>query len=301
VRYSAKGRLTFFVSSMFICVSATYSGYCYWKKNRIAKLCDHRYSISKIIQTGPEKEALPTAYLAEVLNLSTDQPVHLYEYDLKEAVDKLLSSPLIAAVSVKLIAPNALYVDYTVRKPIAWLGDYKNTAIDQDHYLFPVSPFFSPKELPEIFLGLSSFGSEEGGKWQCPMQNPRLDLALEVLQFVQGFARSENLRIKRIDVSNAFAQSSGQREIVICTEEDITLKASGEMVSYTFPKMLRLSRREYQSQMQNFISLKKSMMEDYQKQLSHAALPSSKRFRSRVVDLRIPHLAFVENYTNTGK
>jgi len=294
-KWSIRQSLFFLIGSVCITLIFFIGGYSVWKKTRLARLSDPGYFISKIIQTGPEKEALPTAYLAEILELSTDQPIHLFSFDLKKGEEKLLASPLIAKASLKRMAPNALYIDYEVRKPIAWLGDYRNTAIDQGGYLFPVSPFFSPKELPEIHLGLASFGSDEGGKWQTRLQNARLDLALEVLNYLQTFARQENIRIKRLDVSNAFASSFGQREIVLLTEEDLMLKEEEGSVCYTFPKMIRLSPKEYQQQMNNFLSLRKSMMEDYQKQLIHAALPPSKKFASRVVDLRIAHLAFVEN------
>ena len=159
----------------------------------------------------------------------------------------------------------------------------------------------APKELPEIYLGLPAFGESEdslgrtGGLWQSPMRNSYLCLAFEMLQFLEGLPWREGLRIKRIDVSNAFAPSLGGREIVLFTEEDLILNRGEKSTCCTFPKMLRLSPKEYAQQMNNFLSLRKNIMEDYSKQLSSAALPQTGRFSSRIVDLRIPHLAFVEN------
>ncbi|MDE3045554.1 MAG: hypothetical protein KGJ02_02780 [Verrucomicrobiota bacterium] len=269
-----------------------------WKQKRLS---DERYKITAIVQTGPEKEALKTVYLAELLGLSTDTPKNLYSIELKKAELALLSSPLIAKATVKRMPPNAIYVDYEVRKPIAWLADYKNTAIDREGYLFPVAPFFSPKEMPEIYLGLPPFGGAEdsfgrkGGLWRTPLHNRYLNLALDLLQTLEGSPWKEGLRIKRIDVSNAFAPSLGRREIVLFTEEEISLRRDGKELTFIFPKILRLAPKEYAQQLQNFFALRKSMVEDYRRQLATA--DRGGRFSPRIIDLRILQLAFVENHS----
>jgi hypothetical protein len=279
----------------------------FWTRWQKQKFSDPQFYISAIIQTGPEKEALQTQYLAELLDLSVDRPLNLYAYDLKKGEQKLLASPLISDARLKRMPPNALYVDYEVRKPVARLGDYQNIAIDQDGYLFPLSPFFAPKELPEIYLGLPSFGSPEdsfgrcGGLWQTTMKNSYLDLAFDILKILEGSPWRDGLRIQRIDVSNAFAPSLGQREIVLFTEEDLFVSRDGEMICCVFPKMLRLSSKDYLQQMNNFLRLRKSMMEDYTRQIAVSTIPQSGRFSSRIIDLRIPHLAFVENETKSNK
>lgn len=276
-------------------------GYFFWMKSKKENLKDRAYQITAIIQTGPEREVLKTSYLAELLELSVDIPTNIYAFDIKKGEEKLLASPLIESAQIKKILPNILYIDYEVRKPVAWLGDYQNVAIDKEGYLFPMVPFFSPKELPEIYLGLPPFGEAEdskgrrGGLWKTPLQNQYLSLAFEILQFLEGSPWKEGLRIKRIDVSNAFSPSLGTREIVIFTEEDLVLHQGDKSFCCIFPKMLRLSPKEYVQQMNNFFSLRKSMLEDYRKQIASASPPPTGRFSSRIVDLRIPHLAFVEN------
>jgi len=275
---------------------SAYALYGTWKEKRLS---DERYKILGLVQTGPEKEALKTAYLAELLGLSSDAPKNLYSIDLKKAELALLSSPLISKAIVKRMPPTTLYIDYEVRKPIAWLSDYKNTAIDRNGYLFPVIPFFSPKEMPEIYLGLPPFAAAEdsfgrkGGLWRTPTKNRYLNLALELLQTLEGSPWKEGLRIKRIDVSNAFAPSLGRREIVLFTEEEISLRRNDQELTFVFPKILRLAPKEYAQQLQNFFALRKTMVEDYRKQL--ATSEQGGRFAPRIVDLRILQLAFVEN------
>ncbi len=274
----------------------SYSVYGKLKKKRLSS---ERYKIQGIVQTGPEKEALKTVYLAELLGLSADASKNLFALNLKQAEIALLSSPLIAKAKVKRLAPNTLYVDYEVRRPIAWISDYRNTAIDSEGYLFPIAPFLSPKEMPEIYLGLPPFESGEdsfgrsGGRWRTPLRNRYLSLAFNLLQTFEGSPWKEGLRIQRIDVSNAFAPSLGRREIVLFTEEEISLKKGDREIAFTFPKILRLAPKDWSQQLQNFFALRKNMIEDYKKQLNLAE--EGGRFTPRIIDLRVPQLAFVEN------
>lgn len=273
------------IGSTCLTLAVSLTGYSIWKKNRNEKLLSPAYQITAIIQTGPEKEALKTSYLAELLGLSQDKPTQLYAFNTKKAEAKLLSSPLIASAKVERLPPSTLYIDYEVRKPVAWLADFNNMAIDLQGNLFPVAPFFSPKRLPEIYLGLPA-----NAGWQ--IKSAPFDLALEILQFLETAPWKEGLRIQRIDVSNAFAPSLGQREVVLFTEEELSVRKGEEEIVCVFPKILRLAPKEYTQQLGNFFALRRSMMEDYRRQI--ATLQQGGRFAPRIVDLRIPQLAFVE-------
>lgn len=288
MQWTTRQVLTCLIGSTLLTSCLGVSGLILWKKTRRSHLIDPRYRISAIVQTGPEKEALKTSYLAELLGLSVDQPVSLYAFSLKKAKEKLLASPLIAAASVTAIFPSTLYIDYEVRKPIAWLADYQNIALDEEGYLFPIVPFLSPKELPEIYLGLAPFGTPGGGAWNVPLTQQTFHLSLEILREAQS---QEGFSLKRIDVSHAFSSSLGTREVVLFTEEEIRL----EQESYFFPKILRLSPQNYQQQLAHFLILRRGILEEYKKQLSSSSQRGGK-FTPRIIDLRIPELAFVENF-----
>jgi hypothetical protein len=284
-RWTMRQALFCLIGSTAFTLSVSVGGYTLWMKSRKEKLRNAKYQITAIVQTGPEKEALKTAYLAELLGLSADQPTQLYALNLKKAEEKLLASPLIAQAHLKRLPPATLYIDYTVRRPLAWLADYKNTAIDHEGHLFPVAPFLSPKHLPELYLGITSFSG-----WRLSLKDPSLQLALELLQYLDAAPWTEGLRVKRVDVSNAFAPSLGQREIVLFTEEELLLPQGGV---YVFPKILRLAPKNYVQQLGNFFSLRRAMMDDYRRQLAGGKQEGG-RFAPRVIDLRIPQLAFVE-------
>ncbi len=296
--WSLRQSILCLVGSTLVTLILSLGGYFLWKRDRQNRLGDENYRIASIVQTGPEKEALKTAYLAELLSLSADRPQSIYAFDLKKGEARLLASPLIRQAKIKRLPPATLYVDYEVRKPVAWLADYHNTGIDREGYLFPMSPFFSPKQLPEIYLGLPPFGSQDdrsgrkGGEWLAPLHNKHLSLAFEILQYLEGTPWKEGLVVKRIDVSNAFAASLGQREIVLFTEEELNIRQNEREIVFVFPKILRLAPKEYAQQLGNFFALRRTMMDDYRRQIASA--DQSSRFSPRIVDLRIPQLAFVQ-------
>src|ERR1700689_1658596 len=105
------------IGSVFATLCVTFGGYSLWSKYHQNKILNEKYRVVSIVQTGPEKEALKTPYLAELLGTSADQAVSLYSIDCREAAKKLLSSPLTKSASVKRIPPGTIYIDYELRKP----------------------------------------------------------------------------------------------------------------------------------------------------------------------------------------
>jgi hypothetical protein len=230
---------------------------------------DPTYQLFAIIQTGPEKEALKSSYLSELLGLSADQPVNLYAFDCAAARRRLLASPLIKAATVKTYLPGTVYVDYAVRKPVAYLRDYSNTAVDGEGILIPCEPFFTPKRIPMIYLGLPA----QENVWGRSIQGTKLSLALAVRDQIDQALPREETSVKLIDVSQAEATSFGQREIIITLEERFE---GGDIQSV----ILRLDPAHYPQALANYAILR-----------THLAKSPPK---SRIVDLRVPHLAFVQ-------
>jgi hypothetical protein len=235
---------------------------------------DDQYRIVAIVQKLPQGEALKNVYLAEQLDLTLDQPMNLYQFNLKEAEQKLLASPLIKSVKVKKILPGTLYVDYQMRVPVAYLGDYTNTALDEEGYLFPFRPFFTPKRLPILYLGL-----EQPCQWgQCLKEHSALQSALAILQeFHKG--ETNQLYIKQLDVSKIQANSYGERQIVLMLE-----KRSQEWDAPQAAIFLRLGVDHYIQDLMNFQVLQKSSFFLERKTLDHAL----------VIDFRLPQLAFLK-------
>ena len=104
-------------SMMIVSISAHLGLKSYFAKKQL-QARSAQYAISTIVQTGPQKEALKTGYLAELLNLSANRSPSSLTFNLKAAEGALMASPLISQAQVKLIKPNALYIDYKDRKSV---------------------------------------------------------------------------------------------------------------------------------------------------------------------------------------
>ena len=200
----------------------SYGGYFSFRRWDKKRVQDDAYKILSIIQTGPQKEALKSTYLAELMDLSIDRPTNLYLFDTALAEKKLLTSPLIQKAKVKKYKPGSIYVDYSIRQPIAWLYDYENTVIDQEGRIFPVYPFLSPKTLPEIYLGIHEDLPLQND-WQNALVGKYVELALKTLSLLSDPRLRDFFDVVRIDVSNAYAESYGKREIVLLTEDKLKI------------------------------------------------------------------------------
>jgi hypothetical protein len=249
------------VSSIFIFSAATALSLRFFRNHQEKKILSDAYIITKIVQTGPEKEALPTVYLTELLDLSLDQPQRLYSFDEEERKQKILGSPVISEAKIKKVKPDTIYIDYTLRQPIAFLADFANTAIDGTGAVFPLTPFYTPKRLPEIYLGLESYTSFIKGK--------KIDLAMSLLKLIYDYFPDSYTSLKWLDVSEAFSDSYGKREIVV-----IFQKEGGN-------HYLRLNPKNYGGDLGSYLSLKEELWHDE---------------IDRVIDLRIAKLAYIEEH-----
>lgn len=299
--------LAWIVGSVMFITGPAYACFKHYLKrqNRFAQ--DTRYAIRSLIQTGPQKEALKTDYLAELIGLSADAPPHSLHFDLQRAKEKLLQFPLIAHADVKLMGPDTLYVDYTIRQPIAYLEDFENLAIDKEGYPLPFSPFFSPKNLPSFYFGTAKFGAEpidpEKPKvdWGIPLQGKYFEIALHILSIVTEPQVADLFNVKRIDVSNAFAESYGTREIVLITEDTLIHTSEGKMLQLFIPRILRLSTKNYAQELGNYLQLRPQLLEEERKGLHLLEKePSPYYMKEKVIDFRIQKLAFVEEVKSSA-
>lgn len=222
---------------------------------------DEKYKIVAIVQKSHSRDVVATPYLAELMQLSSDQPVNLYSFDPQKAARTLQSLQIFKKVKIQALQPGIVCIDYTLRSPVAMIADFENRAIDgSGKYLFPMEPFFTPKNIPEIYLG--SF------------EQKRIDFAFEVMKFVKkSFDQekgSSSFFLKRIDVSPAFAKSAN-REIILFVQE------GSDKECY-----VRLNSTTYQDDFSRFFQL----------------LPTLKQVNQEadlyIVDLRIDRLALVK-------
>ncbi|MBS3904094.1 MAG: hypothetical protein KGZ39_02065 [Simkania sp.] len=247
---------------------------------------DPRQRIVRIIQTGPQKEALSTLYLSELMQLSIDRPFTMRSFNLKLAEKRLRSSPVVQDVKIFFDGPGTVAVDYEVRQPSAWLYDFVNIGVDISGVPFPIYPFYSPKKLPEIYLGepLQLI-------WNRPIDHPKMQLSLSLLEMLAPAP----FLIKRIDVGGAFAESYGKKQIVLIIEEQFKISYQDREILCILPRILRLSTKEYRQELGNYLVLRDELsssfdptLADFDREERIARLPE------QVIDLRIAGMAFLK-------
>lgn len=282
--------LLWIIGSTFIINFGTFfsiKGYQNWKR-KYQKSPETPIHI--ILQMSPQKEALKTTYFAEVLGLSCDEPTLTCQFNPKKAKEKLLASPVIKEVEVKIVNPGVISIDYITYQPIALLAEYKNVAIDQDGYPFPMIPFFTPKNIPEIFLD-----TQEALIWKKPLQGEKISLAFQVLKIIQAPVVSDLFNVRRIDVSKATERSYARREIVLIVEDEIYFLRDGKEHCVVFPRILRLSTKNYVHELNNYLKLREQLLEKERKEIPFSLVKDGKLlFPRKIIDFRIPQLAFID-------
>jgi hypothetical protein len=277
--------LIWIIASTLIVVGSGYSikRYLGAKTNRSN---NPNQKIVKILQRGSEKEALSSRYLAELLSLSIDRPSDVRNFDVILAEKKLRSSPVIEKAKVSLNKQGTVVVDYEARHPIALLYDYANIAVDGAGVPFPLYPFYSPKNLTEIFLG-----EDLVLHWNQPLIHPKMELALKLFKnlALAPFA------LKRIDVSNAFAESYGKRQIVLVIEEYFKITWQSKEISCIVPRILRLSAKDYRKDLGNYLVLRDDETLAFDPQVAQFEADGKiARLPAQVVDFRISNMAFIK-------
>jgi hypothetical protein len=278
----SRALLWILVSTLFISGSA-FMGWLYFLHLKERRIHDEQYHIVAIIQSTPLADALKTVYLAEILDLSLDRPINLYQFNTSEAVQILLRHPLIKSATIKKILPGTLYIDYQMRVPVAYVGDLSNTAIDEEGYLLPFRPFFTPKRLPTLYLGLEKKECQWGN---CLKNLPSLTLAFGLLEQFKEL-KEEKYNLKQVDVMQALADSYGQRQVILmveeCVQED---NSSAKRQIY-----LRLSSDHTEQDLTNFRTL---MNVEFEKKDVLFAKANAQDHHPIIIDFRIPHLAFIK-------
>ncbi len=95
-------------------------------------------------------------------------------------------------------------------------------------------------------------------------------MRFDVLSAIKKYCTIDHLLIRRIDVSKAYSESYGHRQIVVALEEnDVTT-------------ILRLNTEDYKEALRQYMALR-----------ANALIPSKELNKLIVIDLRITNLAFI--------
>jgi len=259
VRLKKKVFCVFFIVFLFFCLCPFVAlGKLLYEKWVDSKSDD---VIRTLIQVGPEKGALPTMYLAELMELSIDCPKKFHHFDVLQAQKNLLCSPVIKLSRVEKRKPDTIYVDYEVFYPFMQIGDADNLLIDREGNIFPMKPFFSPKQLPKIFL--------EVFEWR------RFDVARKIYDFLQQQKLSCTFeqRLLSIDVSRMVHAGCVMEEVILSLKNN----TEGGAIHY-----LRMTPSCFMQEWNYYVLMKQNFLH---------SLPGDV-----LIDLRTSKLAYIENF-----
>lgn len=199
-----------------------------------------------LVQSKEGGLALPCTFFAELLGLSIDAPLSFADLDLGRAEAKLEGLGLIKEAVLKRKAPHLLCVEYSMRAPMAALGNCTNTLFDEEGVLFPADPFFPPMRLPLVYLTAGEYS------WGCQVGKKELAVLHILCRFLQEEA------IEEIDLSRADHQLIGQREVVVRLRKG---------------PFLRLATKDYEDQLKNYLKIEQSLMKEKRAAIVDLRLP----------------------------
>lgn len=233
--------------------------------------------ISTIVQSSPEKNTLQTDFFAELLSLSQDSSVLSKKFDLAKANKLVKSFPIMKECSIHLDR-DTLYIDYELRQPVAYLGNFYNVGIDKEGFLFPVSPFFSVKRLPLIYIHDSEL-PDSATLWGHQITSESMTTALDIITHTLKVGFQEKFLVRQIDVSSLSSDTYAKREIILIVE------LMGSHASKYLPvhsHILRLNPKKPLRGIDQYLILKKELV-------------STDLISKRIFDLRLPGLAFIRS------
>lgn len=266
----SRALLTIFLSTVLISGSATLF-WLYTLHAQHSRAHNEAFMLEEIMQAGPHAGALPGAYLVELLQLSPNRPVNLYQLDLKKAKERLLASPFIQDVTLTRVHPHTLKINYKFRAPFVRLSGHQGALLDKEGVLLPPLTFLDTKELPELVLRNGSEAKRIA--WGKPLANQKFNLVLQLFERIGNDPTLQGLQVLSLDLSNADADSCGVRQIAL------SLKKGGEThVLRLDPEQLDLGFKEY------------ALLQTTQVEWK----PEEQALPVMTIDLRIPSVAYLK-------
>lgn len=275
----------FLIAFMTTLISGSaFLGVTYYNSLKAKEMTNPKYNVVALVQTTTSSTPLRTIQLTELLGLSVDRSINLLQIDLRTSEQRLLDFPLFKQVKLKKIKPGTLHLDYELREPIAFLADLSNIAIDELGVRFPFHPFFTPKRLPEIYLGLSERSEDN------PLTiNALIDRALNYLQQLHPLIKPQGkYTLKRLDLSKIDRESFGQRELILVIEEHYY--GNPQAIGIPFTYYVRLDPDEVQCGVTELLQMSAFL----EKKSREAVASSKEESYTAILDLRIPHTCYFQ-------
>ncbi len=162
--------------------------------------------LKTIVQKTTTIESLSPRFFSDYLGLSPKgRSLQIQNLDIKKIQNKLTEFPIFEKVQSEFTPQGELLVSYELRRPAFLLHDFSNCGIDNLGFFIPMAPYYSPKKLTSIFLGIHHL------EWNKAYN---IKEALEILNFFSPY-QSDDFNIKLIDLSHVKESIPARREIIV--------------------------------------------------------------------------------------
>jgi hypothetical protein len=163
-------------------------------------------ALKTLVQKTSFSSPISPRFFSDYLHLCPKgKSLEISKLDEKKIEKKLREFPIFQKVQAHISSRGELEVAYDLKKPHFLLLDFSNLAIDPNGYVFPLKPFFSPKKLTQVYLGISQVD------WN---HKNNVESALKIQSLLD-----ENLQelvdIETIDLSGLKVQATSLKHIVV--------------------------------------------------------------------------------------
>ncbi len=163
-------------------------------------------TLTTLVQKTPTRTYLSPRFFSDYLALSPKgQKITLSLLDVKKIEKKLAAFPLFAHIEAKISNSGELILSYELREPRFFLGDFSDLGLDKGGRVIPLKPFFSPKILPCVWLGLHKID------WTRAYL---IEKAVEVALFFED-TTYRNFQLESIDLSRLDHPITAHHEIIV--------------------------------------------------------------------------------------
>lgn len=174
--------------------------FLFGKKNLPSRL------LTTLEQKTPTINSLSPRFFSNYLGLKPGgHSLNIQKLDINKISSKLKQFPIFKQIDAEFTSQGSLLVSYELRTPIYRLNDFSNCGVDVEGRLMPLVPFYSPKNLPFLYLGLDDV------KWE---QSQSVDFANQIVDFFNQNGL-DRLEIIMIDLSRLKSPLKSHREVIV--------------------------------------------------------------------------------------
>lgn len=165
--------------------------------------------LTTLIQKTPTRQTLSPRFFSNYLGLNPQgKNLAIKRLDIDKINKKLKSFPIFKSIDAEMTKEGALQVSYFLRNPEYQLKDYSHCGVDEEGFIVPLTPFYTPKKLTQIFLGLEQLTF---------LKAHHITLANQVMDFFR-LHQLDQLTVAMIDLSKMKAAIKSHQEVIVTVE-----------------------------------------------------------------------------------